>query len=1121
MSDARNDDQAARDEALDPRRSFIVQAPAGSGKTGLLTQRYLRLLACVEAPEEIVAITFTRKAAGEMRERIVKALEQAASETPPTAPHDRCTWELARAARARDLEMEWELAEHPARLRIQTMDSLNAEFTRQMPLLSGFGMQPGIAARPEPLYLEAAQRTLQLLESDDASCSEASANLLRHLDNDLPRTAALLADMLSRRDQWLRHTGVGSDEHRRLALEQAFRDEIESQLRAARAALPERFRDELVALARHAGMYLRVHDKPSAICVCANLAEFPVADVDQLPIWRGLAELLLTANGSWRKSVDARIGFAPGSDEKTRFTEVLSVLREDAELAFRLARVRRLPEPCFPDEQWRVLDALLTLLPRAAAELGVLFAERGETDYAEVALRALRALGTPGAPTDLALTLDYRIRHLLVDEFQDTSFNQFALLECLTAGWQAGDGRTLFLVGDPMQSIYRFREAEVSLFLRARELGIGGVPLTPLTLSRNFRSQPGLVTWFNAAFSEIFPPHADVLSGAVSYSPCQAAADLPATPDAVQVYPEFEKSPEQEAQRVIELIREARARQHKVAVLVRNRNHLLALMPALRRATLRFRAVELERLDRRPVVRDLMALTRALLHPGDRTAWLAVLRAPWCGLTLNDLHALLAGDTATPLAVLTQDAARCGALSQDGAMRLQRLREILLDAIARRRRGSLRQQVEQVWFRLAGPATLLSREELDDAEAFLSLLESQEQGGTLAEPEALEAALAQLFAQADPQADEGLQLMTMHKAKGLEFDVVILPGLGSSGGRSERPLLIHLERIRTQAEPALLLAPLNARGSDQDRLYELVRELRAEQETYEQQRLLYVAATRARWQLHLLGYTRYIQKEGARELLSPPRNTLLASLWPALENNYRRALLSHIPQAPEDVAPPAHLRLRRMPMHWQAPVSAPDIALREVGALASEYPEHVEFDWAGDTLRHIGSVVHRLLQRIADDAPETWNTERLTACAAQVRGWLHAAGVPEQELDDALRDVQAAAQRSLADPTGHMILMARGPEAHSEYALSRFEQGRLVTGVIDRCFVDNDGVRWIVDYKTSRHQGGDLDAFLAREAVRYREQLQGYAQLMRLREDRPVKAGLYFPLLGRFHAVDV
>ena len=1114
-------DRRTREQALDPQACFIVQAPAGSGKTSLLAQRYLRLLVCVEAPEEIIAITFTRKAAGEMRNRILQAWEAAASDTPPMEQHRRRTWELARAARARDAERGWCLAEHPARLRIQTIDSLNAELTRQMPLLSGFGAQPRIAEQPEFLYQEAARRTLALLEHGDAAQSAALAILLRHLDNDVPRTAGLLAKMLPHRDQWLRHAGSGVSRSRR-ELQDAFAHEIVCQLQSAADLIPADLQAELAELACFAARALAAQDSDSAVCACKDLRRLPATEAQALPVWKGLVELLLTSSngGTIRKIVNKNHGFDPRyPGEKTRMLEVLRRLGELPALHAVLRRIRKLPSSGFDEPQWQVLEALLEALRLGVAQLQVLFAERGEVDYAEVALRALAALGDAQAPTDLALALDYRIRHLLVDEFQDTSFLQFVLLERLTEGWQPGDGRTLFVVGDPMQSIYRFREAEVGLFLRAQQYGIGQVRLTPLTLSVNFRSRPELVEWVNACFGRLFPARSDMASGALTYSACVAQRE--SAPEAqVRIHTAFEGDAEREAAQVIELIRRARAEQRQVAVLVRGRNHLTALVPRLRREGLHFRAVELEQLGERPVVRDLLSLTRALLHPGDRTAWLAVLRAPWCGLQLADLHALTAeaGDQTMP--ELLADEARLAALSAGGSERLAGTRAVLLEAAAQRRRGSLRQQVESLWLRLAAPGALSSLEDLDDAEAFLSLLETLDEGGTLADPAALETALQRLFAQPDPEAGEGLQVMTMHKAKGLEFDVVIVPGLGAGSGRTRPQLLAYLERTRAQGRPDLLLAPLNARGSDQEPHYALVADLRREQELLERQRLLYVAATRAREQLHWFGHVSYRESHGRRELQSPPANSLLATLWPVVETEYQQALNDYQPSAAAPAAPAA-ARLRRLPAGWQPPAPPADVAWQGVGRLAAEAPPQVEFDWAGDTLRHIGTVLHRLLQRIAGAEGDIDAAARLAVNAARLQAWLQQAGVPANEVPDAVQTLRDAVARMLADPVGRRLLAARGPDAHCEFALSAFENRRLVTGVIDRSFVDNDGVCWIVDYKTGRHEGADREAFLAREAERYRPQLQRYVTLMRAWQDRPVKAGLYFPLLGTFHEVDV
>src|SRR6185295_13446896 len=416
-------DADAREAALDPRRSFIVQAPAGSGKTELLVRRFLKLLATVERPEEILAITFTRKAAAEMRKRVLEA-------TP-------------------------EAKELGHRLRIQTIDALCASLTRQMPVLARFGAQPGLVEDARPHYREAALRTLKEL-------SPEAERLLAHLDNNLGTAVWLLSSMLAKRDQWLRTTGAV---HARDRLEASFALERARILGAAR----------------------RVH---------------PDASIE-------MAQKYLTkTERTWTKRPPAppELVATPG-------------LREA------LVALQEMPPERYTDYQWEVLEAILRLLPYAAAHLKVVFGERGEADFTEVAQGAVRALGRPDAPTDLLLALDYRVKHILVDEFQDTSISQWELLTLLTSGWTAGDGRTLFLVGDPMQSIYRFREAQVALFLQARENGLGSVKLEPITLSTNLRSQKNLIAFFNAAFSRILPEEADAASGAVPYSPAAPHPD--------------------------------------------------------------------------------------------------------------------------------------------------------------------------------------------------------------------------------------------------------------------------------------------------------------------------------------------------------------------------------------------------------------------------------------------------------------------------------------------------------------------------------------------------------------------------------------------------------------------
>src|SRR5262249_32821099 len=304
----------------------------------------------------------------------------------------------------------------------------------------------------------------------------------------------------------------------------------------------------------------------------------------------------------------------------------------------------------------------------------------------------------------------------------------------LTSGWEGedekrGSGRTLFLVGDPMQSIYRFREAQVALFLQARDRGLGGVKLEPITLSTNFRSQNSLIAFFNAAFSRILPREADPASGAVPYSPAAPNPEKKARGGEAATWHALPDR-EAEAQRVVELVREAKGR---AAILVRKRDALADIVPALKAAGIRFRAIEIEHLGEKQVVQDLYALTRALSHLGDRIAWLSVLRAPWVGLSLNELHAIAALERYATVWELIE-----------GNPKLERFRQLMGEAIRNRGRGSLRERVEGVWLALGGPACVASATDLEDAEIYLDELESLERAGELEDLAALDESLRQL-----------------------------------------------------------------------------------------------------------------------------------------------------------------------------------------------------------------------------------------------------------------------------------------------------------------------------------------------------------------------------------------
>src|SRR5207302_302726 len=381
-------DDAGRAAALDVLRSFVVQAPAGSGKTELLIQRYLALLSRVERPEAIVAMTFTRKAAGEIRERVVAALRAAASDAEPEEAHAALTWRLARAVLQRDAMLEWNLIAHPARLQVQTLDALCASLMRRAPLTLKVGTLPRFVDRGMPLYLEAARSQLDAAGVDDV----AWRRLLDHLDNDADRLIQLIAGMLAKRDQWLNFVVVDDKGAMRVNLEKALVAEIDRELSALDDVFPRDVVTPLLELARHAGANLRVDRPDHPLAAWAEGDALPPPSVDGLPQWLSIVEWLLKLDGTFREKIDKRQGFlAPSSasasergnrlDQKQAMAEVLARLEQVPGLVAALHSVRALPPSCYDKASWSFIAALLDVLRHAVARLQLVFAQENAIDY--------------------------------------------------------------------------------------------------------------------------------------------------------------------------------------------------------------------------------------------------------------------------------------------------------------------------------------------------------------------------------------------------------------------------------------------------------------------------------------------------------------------------------------------------------------------------------------------------------------------------------------------------------------------------------------------------------------------------------------------------------------------
>jgi ATP-dependent helicase/nuclease subunit A len=1125
-------DHSARIRALDTSTSFAVSAPAGSGKTGLLTQRVLALLALCDEPENVLAITFTRKAAAEMQSRIIEAITQAANTPEPEENYLKQTWQLAQKVLQRNEEKQWQLLECPNRLRITTIDSLCRSISERMPFDSLLGSVPEIIDNPNVAYEAATRDTLALIHKQNP-LQEDLIRLVKHFDNNLDKVEQLLIQLLAKRDQWL--SIILQSSSQRDILESMLQDVLNNELEYTRELLAP-VSSELIILADHAAKnFERVELAPknsqSPIRECLGLHDLPlpsISDYTQRTAWIGISELLTTQGGSVRAKPTKDIGFfAPSNNSlskeeketakvfKTRMEALLAECKNIPNIENQLAIIKQLPTAEYETTQWELLDSLTRILRYLAAALKVTFQQLGKSDYLEITLAAIEALGSDESPSDIALALDYNIQHILIDEFQDTSTTQLVLLKALTRGWQADDGRTLFVVGDAMQSCYRFRDANVGIFLDAREKGIGDIVLEALDLDVNFRSQQGIVEWVNTQFSDLFPAENNSAHGAVKYKPSvshKAALKgnasewhllAPTTQDESE-------SPADQAAYIAQLVKQHKSKHPKdsIAVLVRNKSHAQAIIPELAKVNIDYRATEIDLLNTCMPVRDLLSLTRALLYPHDRMAWVAVLRAPWCGLDMHDLL-IATQDTEKPIIKNIEECLTQNQLSSDAHKKLQRFYETLAKGIAQQGRFSLTLWVQRIWLSLGGTALLINPDDAENVARFFEVLEREQQAGTISQWRNLEDAVDRLFAKQTPHSESPVEIMTIHKSKGLEFDMVIIPGLERSSRTSDKELITWMEKPTANGERLLLIAALHAKGRDKDKLYEYIYSQHKEKDNLETDRLLYVACTRAVKKLHLVANIKLEEDT----IKTPAKGTLLYRLWHTIDrhtidknlpevkfftiknnekNSHPNFILSLSPEWQKPTAPEQQLLQQYRGNNQLAEVSGDNIATPDA-LLQREQ-------------RYIGTVVHLALQQITDSGYQTWNQERIEQQIPFWRSQLIHHGIAKAQLDNAIEKVINAIKSTLDDEVGCWILDNTHEKSATELAI----YNSYGQHIIDRTFIaendDGSKTRWIIDYKTGTPSQEELE--------KYRKQLQRYADLFSTEAKAnhlPIKTALYFP----------
>lgn len=1017
-------DASVRQLATDPTQSFIVQAPAGSGKTEILTQRFIRLLTTVEKPEQIIAITFTRKAAHEMRERILGMLRQAASGIEPTASHQKQTYLWACQALTHDRLKNWQIIENPSRLQIQTIDALCQRLAQSVPKLEQSIPYAQISDLPKKHYLQAAQNCFDHAK-DDPDYQPALTILLKHLDNQIDRLIHLFSDLLTKRDQWLNiiyHAQQQTKNQFELALAYIQQEALEH----FNTVVPQDLRLELEQLINTLAPIIRIE--------LFNLSHLDIISA------RILAQLVLTKQNTFRKRFDHYIGFKKGlcSDEqyyqlKSDSEKLLEALDSTPDCLDALLRIQQLPDPHYTTNEWAVLQSLLTLLPLLAAHLHLVFNEHSAVDFIELAGQAYSALGTMDEPTDLNLYWDYRIKHLLIDEFQDTSIQQFQLLNLLTQGFDTE--KTLFVVGDPMQSIYRFRGAEVGLFLKAQKEGIGNITLKSLQLTANFRATPTLVNWVNRHFKTIFPKQDEITLGGIRF---HSAIPEKSADDQSEILAISHANAEEETRNLVASIEHILHQypQESIALLVRSRSILKPIIQLLKQKNIPYQGKAIHLLAQIPLFKDLLSLTQALLMPGNRLAWLNVLRAPWCGLDLNDLYCIANAHpkrsiyyTLSQLNLLNpnntlnshETPLNASRLSQEGYQRANTTYQILHQALAQRQQFHLVTWLQNIFDQLLPHAKPHS-----ELEQFWNLISQFEQDGIISDWDLFIQSFETLYSEQSETAR--LQIMTIHKSKGLEFDNVFLAGLSTQNQAKDRSLFRFLQLPNEKHHTLTLISPMKGAHEESNKLYDYIGSLDAQKEHFELQRLLYVAVTRAKKRLFLFDKQpepsnlsfRALLKNQVFELQAPTNNNTQTHSTPLL----KRVKLACLPT------------IQPQPFHIH----------QSFYGLEQTNPSHL-----------LGQIIHLLLQWIGEHHPTSSDQIPWEIATDQ----LQKMGLNTQHY---LLEIQQSILAFLNHPIGQWIMQPRSVE-YNEYAILTSIEGEITTRIIDRLFIENNTL-WIIDYKT-------------------------------------------------------
>jgi ATP-dependent exoDNAse (exonuclease V) beta subunit len=1102
--------------------------------------RFLKLLGEVNDPQEIIALTFTEKATGEMCGRIGRYLDMARRGEKSASDPDEELIGLASRALQRHGER---LIMSSDRLNIMTFHGLCAYISRRAPLEAGLAPDYAIIDNERQTEiiketLTSASERLFSLPPDDIKRISLEKRLLRH-NNNWFALSGELTEIVRGRDRFADLIRFVRDiaDHGLSSLSSVIHERLRVYIEGFLSMLHKRFlRSQLGGRWNDLFAHLSSLKAEAALVIPPTL---PSDSWEDLPVWHRIADTLLTKEGTPRKVMGPAKGFYSGFG-KTEWGQLIAGL--DKDISRTLHETRDFPLADEPERGTEELSDFIILAAEVIQEYEAACRRRHVADFIDLEQAALRILDG-NIPSDLHLYLDYRIGHLLVDEFQDTNENQWGLIQRLCSGWTPGDGKTVFIVGDPKQSIYAFRNAEVRLFFEAKKgiplSGHGTLHLADHQLKTNFRSTKQLIEWTNDLFGKTVMVHPDYDADEVPFSPSvptdhthqsnqinqidQTNQHNQSNPKPISLNLFYDKDSEAAmdreaswlARKTKETLEKTGGKQ-SIAVLLFTRNRLQRYLRAFKVEDVPLQVAEGLMLKSRPEVIHLIQTARAFVNPHDDLAWASLMRSPWSWFDKKILYETTVKDPES-----WTEKIRLSSLSNPAMEVLVRACD---HALLRIGRDSLGKIVRRFWEDLDGPrktAFLYGMAGVSNCRRFFRLLEEGERGIPLDTLDNLESIIDSVYEPSDPRASlSPVHLMTIHKAKGLEFDIVFLPFMDweplKSGPNIPPPYL--LEKIPGTGGKHIMAMGGDYRTGESSKTYNVLRKLKKNRKWGEAKRWFYVAATRARIVLIMSGIATLKDED-----IVVPRKSILRFLMEHehIDNTTAEGQTIEVIHNPEIA--PVHSKSDR----WKADRSEPYALSPERLPYVVRNPSSADsdripaFEPAGETMERTGDVSYESIRgTIIHEIIKTAIGGRPLPSVKAVAIALSREGTPKEYALQSASEILSEAERTVNSPFIAGLINNTNPLVKTECAIEDIPQeAHLRSGILDLLVFDGRSW-WICDFKTARPLKDEtVDAFVRREKELYRSQLAAYASMLasvNSIEERYIRKGIFLTAIRRW-----